>query len=85
MSQALATLYGLTRVERASAFLLAAGAISGADVAALRCQVNSLCATFAAEGGRLALQLCAGFGIQDHLLNAPIATNWRAIGAIRAE
>ncbi len=41
MSQALATLYGLKRVERASAFLLAAGALTGVDVAALRSQVHN--------------------------------------------
>lgn len=45
--QALATLYGLVRVEKAAAFLLAAGALSGADSRALRCQINDLCAAFA--------------------------------------
>ncbi len=45
--QALATLYGLVRVEKAAAFLLAAGALSSADAKALRCQINDLCAGFA--------------------------------------
>ena len=80
--QALATLYGLVRVERAAAFLLAAGALSGADLAAVRTQVNELCGAFAADGGRAALELCAGFGVPEHLLGgAPIASNWRTIGA----
>ena len=72
-------LYGLTRVERAAPFLLASGALTGADMAVLRAQINELCAAFAADGARVALQLCGGFGIPEHLLWAPI-TNWRAIG-----
>lgn len=80
--QALATLYGLTRVERAAPFLLAAGALTGADMAALRAQINQLCGAFAADGARAALQLCDGFGIPEHLLWAPIASDWRKIGAI---
>jgi acyl-CoA oxidase len=79
--EALATLYGLTRVERASSFLLAAGALTGDDVSALRSRVNELCGALAADGGRAALDLCAGFGVPEHLIQAPIASDWRAIGA----
>lgn len=37
-----------------------------------------LCRQLGADGGRLALALCAGFAIPPHLLQAPIAlTDWR--------
>lgn len=77
--QALATLYGLVRVERASAFLLAAGALSGADTVALRGQINDICAAFAVNGGSAAVELCQGFGIPEHLIQAPIASDWRKL------
>ena len=77
----LCQLYGLHRVEEGLETYLAAGALSGAAVAPLRAQVNTLCAVLAAEDGRLALQLCDGFGVPDHLLAAPIAAGWRSIGA----
>ena len=79
--QALAALYGLTRVERAAPFLLASGVLTGADMAELRTQINELCAALAANSARAALQLCDGFGIPEHLLWAPIASDWRKIGA----
>jgi len=43
-------------------------------------QVNDICKTLAADGGRVALELCAGFGIPEHLIQAPIASDWRSIG-----
>jgi hypothetical protein len=55
------------------------GALSGADVAALRNHVNAACRALAADGGRLAIRLCDGFGIPDHLLHAPIAFDWRTM------
>ena len=79
--QALAALYGLTRVERAAPFLLASGVLTGAEMAELRTQINELCAALAANSARAALQLCGGFGIPEHLLWAPIASDWRKIGA----
>jgi acyl-CoA oxidase len=78
----LATLYGASRAERGAAGLLAAGAIGGADAEALRAAVNGLCRRLGGGGGAApALVLCDGFGIPDHLLAAPIAFNWRAMGA----
>lgn len=53
---------------------------AGSHAAAVRVQVNSLCSQLSADAGRLALQLCEGFGIPDHLLQAPIAFNWQQIG-----
>lgn len=77
--QALATLYGLVRVEQAAASLLTAGALSRADAHALRGQINDICAAFAANGGSVAVELCQGFGIPEHLIQAPIASDWRQI------
>lgn len=56
-----------------------AGALPPAAVPALRAKINDLCGQLAADGGRLALALCDGFGIPDHLLQAPIAfpNGWR--------
>ncbi|KAK9909468.1 hypothetical protein WJX75_002711 [Coccomyxa subellipsoidea] len=77
----LATLYGLTRVERALAFYLASGVASGAAAAAVRAGVNAACAALSADGGWAALRLAEGFGIPDHCLEAPIAFDWRQIGS----
>lgn len=65
--QALATLYGLVRVERASAFLLAAGALSGADTIALRGHINDICATFAG------VHVCLVFYLEFRVLSSTVA------------
>lgn len=80
--RSLALLYGLSRVEVGLPDHLAGGALPGPAAAALRRKVNALCGELAADGGRVALALCDGFGVPDHLLQAPIALgDWRAIGA----
>jgi acyl-CoA oxidase len=57
---------------------LLAGALSGEAVKVLHSRVNELCRQLGAGGGRLALALCDGFGIPDHLIQAPIAIgDWR--------
>ena len=53
---------------------------AGGHVAAVRLQINKLCTQLAADAGKLALLMCEGFGIPDHLLQAPIAFNWQQIG-----
>lgn len=81
--RSLALLYGLTRVESGLSDYLAGGALPGSAVAALRRKINGLCGALAAGGGRQALALCDGFGVPDHLLQAPIALgDWRGIGAL---
>jgi hypothetical protein len=45
-----------------------AGVLSSAAAKALRAKVNALCRQLGADNGRLALALCDGFGIPDHLL-----------------
>jgi acyl-CoA oxidase len=75
-----AWLYGATRVEKRQSSLLAAGVIGAADVAALRQAVNDACKELGGNGAKPALRLCEGFAIPDHLLQAPIAFDWRSIG-----
>ena len=53
---------------------------AGAHAVAVRTHINKLCAQLAADAGKLALLMCEGFGIPDHLLQAPIAFNWQQIG-----
>ena len=79
--QQLATLYGLTRLERGLAFFLASGALRQQQAAAVRAAVNSLCRRLMADGGRTIWKLCDGFGIPDELLFAPIAFDWTVIGS----
>ncbi|KAI8467025.1 MAG: acyl-CoA dehydrogenase/oxidase C-terminal [Monoraphidium minutum] len=80
--RALAALFGASRAERAAAALLAAGALDGSGAEALRGAVNGMCRTLGSGGARApALLLCEGFQIPDHLLQAPAAFNWRAMGA----
>ncbi|KAI7838260.1 hypothetical protein COHA_007949 [Chlorella ohadii] len=74
----LALLYGLTRIEAGVECYLSTGALSGDAIKALHAKANALCRELGAGNGRLALALCDGFGIPDHLLQAPIAVgNWR--------
>ncbi len=47
---------------------------------ALRLFVNETLARLSSNGGETLLRLCAGFGIPDHLIQAPIAFDWRCIG-----
>lgn len=53
---------------------------SGAHAAVVRQHVNKMCSQLAVDSGKLALLLCEGFGIPDHLLQAPIAFDWMQIG-----
>ena len=80
--EALARLYGLTRVERHMAVYLATGALKAKLAPAVRLAVNGTCAALSAQGGKPALLLCDGFGVPDHLLAAPIAFDWKAIGTV---
>ena len=63
------------------AVYLANGALQPEHAAAVRLAVNASCAALAAQGGKPALLLCEGFGVPDHLLAAPIAFDWKAIGS----
>ncbi len=76
----LAQLYGLSRLQRSLDFYLVAGALNRADVAAIRTATAELYGALTAGGPRCAaLALCDSFGIPDHLLQAPIAFDWRKV------
>ncbi len=47
----------------------------------MRQRVHAVYAQMVADNGRLALQYVDAFGIPDHLLQAPIAQDWRTINA----
>ena len=79
LSQLLCSLYGLTRLERNSGFYLGAGALDSGAIRSVREHVNAACALLGAHKGALALRLCDGFGVPDHLIAAPIAQDWRRI------
>ncbi|MEW5319808.1 MAG: hypothetical protein WDW38_010934 [Sanguina aurantia] len=75
-----ALLYGLTRVERSLAFYLGQGVVSRADALVLHSTITAHYRLLSSNSGALALKLCDGFGIPDHLIGAPIAFDWHGIG-----
>ncbi|KAF5840854.1 acyl-CoA dehydrogenase/oxidase C-terminal [Dunaliella salina] len=75
-----ASLYGMTRLQRDVAFYLEAGVMNAADRTSLRGRINGVFDMLVADRGRLVLGLCEAFGIPDHLLQAPIAFDWRKTG-----
>ena len=78
----LCVLYGLSRVEAGLTTYLQYGVLPGKAVGLIRKQINHLCNYFASTDAKTARILCDGFGIPDHLLQAPIAVdNWHRIGA----
>jgi acyl-CoA oxidase len=75
-------LYGLYRIEQGIETYLQYGALDGRHVAGLRAQIHGACSKLAENDAHPAQSLCKGFGIPDHLLQAPIALgSWRDIGA----
>ncbi|GAX74251.1 hypothetical protein CEUSTIGMA_g1700.t1 [Chlamydomonas eustigma] len=77
----LATLFGIKCILRSSAFFLGAGVLSQSDCLLLRSSLHGIYATLSADGGRLAHLLCEGFGIPEPLITAPIAKDWKLMGA----
>lgn len=77
----LTRLYGLSSVEASLAFYLDAGALQRGASAQLRQQLDGVFKVLTANNSLLALQICRGFGVPDHLITAPIAHNWRVVGA----
>jgi acyl-CoA oxidase len=74
--------YLAARTEKSAAHHLASGTLNGGDVDATRGFVNDMCRALG-RGGKsaAAIRLAEGWGIPDHLLQAPIAFDWRKIGA----
>jgi acyl-CoA oxidase len=90
--RAAALVFGASRAEGALAHHLASGAVAapagaarGGGAAALRAALNAQLRELGGGNGSVglapALALVDGFGIPDHLLAAPIAYDWRKIGA----
>jgi acyl-CoA oxidase len=80
----LCLLYGLSAVESNMATYLEYGVFGSKAPSSVQKQLKSLCEYFAATDASVALSLCDGFGIPDHLLQAPIAQpgpGWHGIGA----
>ena len=76
----LATLFGIKSVLKGSAFFLGSGALTAEDLEGLRTSLHEIYRTLSANGGRLALKLCDGFGIPEPMITAPIAKDWRQVG-----
>lgn len=56
------------------------GSLPASAVAPLRAKLNGVCGQLAEGGGKLALTLCDGFGVPEHILQqSPIAANWRTM------
>eukprot|EP01026_Neomeris_dumetosa_P054730 TRINITY_DN49356_c0_g1_i17.p1 TRINITY_DN49356_c0_g1~~TRINITY_DN49356_c0_g1_i17.p1 ORF type:complete len:638 (-),score=92.85 TRINITY_DN49356_c0_g1_i17:496-2340(-) len=72
-------LYGLLRIEAASAFYLGEGLLLKGDLNAIRHRIHQIFGLMWSNDAKLAKQLCDGFGLPDHLVEAPIAFNWREI------
>lgn len=75
--QTLCLLYGVSSVNRAADFYLSAGALPAGGLQGLRAAMLALCSRLMQDG--VLWELCNGFGIPDHCLQAPIAFDWRLL------
>ena len=75
--QSLCLLFGVSSVHRAADFYLSGGALPAGSLPGLRAAVIALCSRLMADG--VLWELCNGFGIPDHCLQAPIAFDWRLL------
>jgi len=66
-------LFGASKVEKKMGFYYACGL----NVESVTNVVDRLCEDLCSNNARDALDSCAAFGIPDHLLQAPIAFDWR--------
>lgn len=73
----LCMLYALERMERHAVFYFCEGVLSPAKLESLRQAINDLCAKVCGNDGERLVRYCAGFGIPEHLITAPIAKSWR--------
>jgi acyl-CoA oxidase len=72
----LAQLHGVSSIEHGAAFFYSSGALPLGSQSCLREAQLQLCSQLAAGGGVTLLELCDGFGIPDHCIQAPIAFDW---------
>ena len=64
-------------MTRSADFFFASGALPRGQARQLRSAQLALCGQLMQDG--VLWELCNGFGIPDHCLQAPIAFDWRAI------
>lgn len=69
----LANLYALDCLAKDAAFFLGSGTMTAADVEAVRAAMMRIYALLTANGGRLAVKLCDGFGLPEPLVSTPIS------------
>jgi hypothetical protein len=69
----LARLYGMSCIQKDSAFFLASGVLNAVDIDALRASTLETFDALTAQGGKLALKLCEGFGLPEALIATPIS------------
>jgi acyl-CoA oxidase len=72
----LAQLHGVSSIEQEAAFFYSSGALPLGSQPRLREAQLQLCSQLASGGGAALLELCDGFGIPDHCIQAPIAFDW---------
>lgn len=73
----LVELYGLSRIENAALDYAVAGVLKAGGEDALRARVAELLEALAGNRAKLALELIDGFGLDDDLVRAPIARDWK--------
>jgi acyl-CoA oxidase len=77
--QTLAHIFGINVLLENATFFYAHGVFEMRMDEMLRSQLLDAMAMLMADGGQPALQLCEGFDIPNHCLQAPIAFDWRRI------
>ena len=70
-------LFGASKVEKKIGFYMGCGLMSHDEGNAITEMVDNLCEDLCKNDARDALDLCSAFGIPDHLIQAPIAFDWR--------
>ena len=73
----LSSLHALSCVEKARGELALAGVLDAGAAAAVRARINDLCRKLADRRGDAGRTLADGLGCPEHLLQAPIASDWR--------
>jgi acyl-CoA oxidase len=72
----LAQLHGVSIINEEAAFFYSSGSLPVGSLSCMRDVQLQLCSQLMTGGGAALLQLCDGFGIPDHCIQAPIAFDW---------
>jgi len=73
--------FALSCVENHLADFLQWEAVSPSHARSVHASVNALCSRLTGENSRAALSLCAGFGIPEQFITAPISKDWTRLNA----